>query len=114
MKVVNLTPHDIVVRLAKKDLIYPASGKSARVAINATEQDPLVVDGDKIPIVVNNYGSVDAPAPEDGTIYLVSLQALEACKRPDMLAPDTSPAGVVRDPSGRVVAVRRLIKALTA
>jgi len=109
MKVVNLTPHDVVVRLTGRDVVFPRSGQQARVAVTQTEVAVI----DSIPVVRNVYGEVQGlPAPERGTIYIVSAQVLErAGGRHDVFAPDTSPAGVVRDAEGRIIAVKRLVAA---
>ena len=111
MKLVNLTPHALVVRLndGTERRIEP-SGTIARVATTAREVG--TVNG--IPVVETTYGDIEGlPAPEDGTVYIVSslvLAAARASGRADVLAPDTSPESAIRDDAGRIVAVRRFTR----
>lgn len=110
MKIVNLTPHAITVRLESGDRVFEPSGTEARVATTATPAGE--VDG--IPVVAQTYGEIeDLPAPEPDTLYLVSAIVLAAAKeagRTDCIAPDTSPQGAIRDEAGRIVAVRRFVR----
>jgi len=111
MKVINLTPHDIVVVGDDGTEIrrYPASGQVARVGSRVE----IVGELDGVPVAKHQYGEVEGlPAPEPGTVYLVSLvvgQAL-AGTRDDLYGPDTSPAGAVRDAEGRIIGTKRLVK----
>jgi hypothetical protein len=106
VKFVNLTPHEITIVRGDEKIVIPPSGLVARV--RATEEKVGEVDG--IPVVVVNYGDVEnLPAPEDGTIYLVSQIVLGAVRgRSDVLAPNTG-KGAVRDAHGNVAGVTSLI-----
>jgi len=110
-RIVNLTPHEVNIN----GLAVPPSGTVARVATVQTEAGMLVFDGHTFPVVHNTYGEVQGlPAPEPGTVYLVSalvLSALEAqgIYRDDVFAPDTSPQGAIRGPDGQIQGVRRLV-----
>lgn len=108
MKVVNLTPHDIVVRTDAGDRVFPASGEVARVS---TTHVPMG-DVDGVPVFAQEFGDIEGlPAPQDGTIYIVSAIVLAAAKdagRTDVVAPDTSRA--FRDEAGRIVAVPGFVK----
>lgn len=105
-KFVNLTPHDLTIRVNGKDIVIPKSGTVARVSVN---QD-VVGDIDGIPLVANRYGDVvELPDPQPDTVYIVSSMVLAAVKdRSDVVAPDTGPTAI-RDDSGRIVAVTRLV-----
>lgn len=113
MKAINLTPHDVVVRLFDgSDFVIPRSGQEARVAVNPVEREPLLTeDGRELEVVFNEDGDVKGlPAPEEGTVYIVSDRVLGKVKeRSDCYAPDTSPAGAVRNEVGQIVAVKRLV-----
>lgn len=65
-----------------------------------------------IDIVTYEYSNVTGlPEPEKDTMYVVSFAVLQALagKRKDVVAPDTSPSSIVRDPqNGRIIGVRRL------
>jgi hypothetical protein len=100
-KIVNLTPHKIVVCTSIEDVIaeYPSEG-NARVATSATTID--TVNG--IDVVTTVYGEVEnLPEPVEGTVYLVSMVVgnFPAIRnRPDVISPDTSPSASIRYPQG--------------
>ncbi len=110
-RIVNLTPHEVNIN----GVTVPPSGMVARVATIQTEAGTLVFGEHTFPVVHNTYGEVEGlPAPEPGTIYLVSslvLGALEAqgIYREDVFAPDTSPQGAIRGPDGQIRGVKRLV-----
>ncbi len=112
MKFMNLTPHAIVLRPAEGvEITVPPSGQLARASVATLDQQPLLVDGKSIPVVRNTFGAIEGlPAPDGETIFIVSIVVLGQLKgRTDVVCPDTSPAGVIRDASGKIEAVRRLV-----
>lgn len=108
MKLVNLTPHDVVVYNDKGEVIktYPKSGKVARI------QDDVTITGviDGVPVGGITYGdAIDLPDPQDGVYYIVSLVVRQALPhRKDLISPDTS-KGAVRDDQGRILGTTRFI-----
>lgn len=63
-------------------------------------------------ICVDGYGNLpftkDFTCQQPSIIYIVSSLVAQAAKdRNDVIAPDTSPAGVVRDEQGRIIGVKR-------
>ena len=110
-RLVNLTPHEIVIRLETGDVRIPASGQVARCSSRSEIQPPVRVDYHTIPVTKNVIGDVEGmPEPQDGVIYLVSTMVGQklAGTRHDVYAPDTSPASAIRDGDGKVVAVKGL------
>ena len=160
MKLINLTPHPVVVLDdgGKKILEIPPSGKVARVEVKREPVGTLA----GVPLVRSEFGepmvgdlpfdkalhvcdnckhSDDLSCPvwprevdEDGVwsegdgfigmcacdeqvpkvIYIVSTIVLQAInsyygKRNDVVAPDTSPAGAVRDSEGRIIGVKAFV-----
>ena len=102
MKILNYTPHAIVVRLADgTDRAFPPSGVVARVK---TTDVPLeAVDG--IPTVRMTFGEVEGLLPEEeGTICIVSSLVAQASGRSDLIAPNTGPTAIREN--GQIVAVR--------
>ena len=108
---VNLTPHEITVYDSTGQnviLKIPPSGKVARVSVFSR----VIGEINGIPIRRAEYGEVqDLPEPKEGVIYIVSTVLLIALRekgiaRDDVVAPDTNPDSVVRDPQGRVIGVR--------
>ena len=104
-KIVNLTPHDITITDGPT---FPPSGTVARVSVQ--QVDAGAING--IPVKTQTFGDiVDLPAPQDGTVFIVSAIVLAAAKavgRTDVVAPDTSNA--VRNDQGHIVSVPGFIK----
>lgn len=94
---VNLTPHVINVLSDGEEVMnLPPSGDVARVAAEKRKVDSI----DGVPVFQTTFGSIEGlPAPQDGTIYVVSLLVASAAKRPDVLSPGT----LVRDAKGNPV-----------
>lgn len=109
-KLINLTPHEIKIVDEKGDvkLIIPPSGKVARVK---TRQE-VVGRIDDIPVVKTVLEGIEGlPEPKEGHIYIVSsLVAQNVKDRDDVIAPDTSPQGVMRDEKGNIIGVKRFQK----
>lgn len=111
-KLINLTPHDIVVRdEAGNDTRIPKSGEIARVPTTPGGRADIA----GVPCAVfaaDTIGGVEGlPAPAEGTLYLVSglVGAALVGKRDDLLVPGTAPAdNPVRNEKGWIVAVTRL------
>lgn len=103
--VVNLTPHEISVMVGDSIKRIPPSGKVVRV--NSQCEPCGLLNG--IPVVHCSEGIVRGlPDEEVGTVYLVSSVVAKAVNRKDILCPDTSDEGVIRDGNGFIVAVKRL------
>ena len=104
-KIINLTPHDIVITDGPT---FPPSGTVARVSVQQVD----VGDINGIPVKTQTFGDiVGLPAPQDGTVFIVSAIVLAAAKavgRTDVVAPDTSNA--VRNDQGHIVSVPGFIK----
>ena len=112
VKLVNLTPHEVVVLNDANNVVLrvPPSGQVARVSA----QEKVVGTINGVPLVKTEYGEVQGlPDPQQGTIYIVSLLVLQAMagKRSDLVAPNTSPTplGAVRDAQGRIIGVRSFV-----
>ena len=105
MKIVNLTPHDIVITDGPT---FPPSGIVARVSVQQVDAGDI----NGIPVKTQTFGDiVDLPDPADDTVYIVSALVLSAAKaagRTDCVAPDT--ANAVRDDNGHIVSVPGFIR----
>ena len=101
-KIINLTPHKVVLVEGEKRKEYPPSGKVARVKTF----DWWVYSVDGFPVRKGIPREVvDLPEEEYGVWYIVPLQVLQYCKdRDDLIAPDTSRA--VRDEEGNIIGVQ--------
>lgn len=115
MKIVNLTPHAIVLQGADGiRTTVPTSGTIARVS--SLPGKPEAIDGIPVPVYsAQTWGGVEnLPQPEEGTIYIVSIIVLGLAhvqSRGDCVAPGTGPNdGVVRNDKGQIEAVTRLVR----
>ncbi|MED4172576.1 hypothetical protein P4631_09025 [Halalkalibacterium halodurans] len=107
--VVNLTPHDVNVYDDDDNVIatYPATGQTARVETK-TE---TVGEINGVPVVTQTYGEITGlPDRKPNTVYLVSLVVRMATGRDDLLSPDTSPQGAVRNEHGQIIGTRGFVK----
>ena len=107
MKIVNLTPHAMNFLDAENRvmLTVPSSGV-ARAAQRRENIGTVDVDGVTLPVTRSVFGAVDGlPAPEAGTIYVVSAITAQAVpEREDVFIVDDS----ARDENGRIIGVRGL------
>ena len=104
MNVINCTPHEINLLTEEANIAYPPSGIVTHV--NATS----VMMPSPLPMVRTIFGDITGlPEPMDHTYFIVSGMVLSALGgyRPDVIAPDTSPASAVRDSQGRMIGVKR-------
>lgn len=104
MNVINCTPHEINLLTEEANVAYPPSGIVTRV--NTTS----VMMPSVLPMVRTIFGDITSlPEPMDHTYFIVSGMVLSALDgtRPDVIAPDTSPASAVRDSQGRMIGGKR-------
>lgn len=99
MKLINLTPHEIVVA-GDVEAKIPASGAVARVS---TTRQKIGQIGE-IPVYRSVSGAVAGlPESVDGTVYIVSAMVrLAVPSRTDIV----SPGELVRDASGQPIGCR--------
>jgi len=101
MEVINLTPHAVVLTAAGKEVTIPPSGTVARVTTEEKESGSVAIDGIVVPLLQTKHGAVEnLPAPEDGTIYIVSSMIVAAApERTDCFAP----ARLIRNEAGQII-----------
>ena len=105
---INLTPHEIVIRAPHGDIVLPPSGIVARVA--TVEVGAGTFGAEAIPVVRRTLGDVIG-MPEAGVPCIVSAMVAAAVPgRAGVFAPDTG-STAVRNASGQVLAVTRLVAA---
>ena len=112
MKIINLTPHDVVLIIEKENIetrvVFPKSGNTARVTEISTPSDGVEYNWVIIPLVTTVWGNIEnLPEQEDGTMYIVSSivasAAIEA-GRDDILVP----ADFVRNEEGMILGCKAL------
>jgi hypothetical protein len=117
MVVFNLTPHAIaLINNGKTDFIPPSPLPVCRVS---STPGTLTDIGMFVPVATaTTFGEIEnLPEPLSGCVFIVSgmvasALAQQGVSRPDVLVPGTGPNdGAVRDNSGRIVGVTRLVRA---
>ena len=122
MRIINLTPHDVVVRPAEgqQDIVYPKTGIRALVEMRAKEADPLPDGCPTCFMEYGPYGPISIPAEalslaqssDEDYAFLVSTMFATAYRdhsdAHQILVPDSGPDAIREN--GQVVAVRRLIR----
>lgn len=105
---INLTPHDIQVKVGDETIKIPKSGNIARVDIQERDTGKEL---NGIPLKERKTGRPQGiPGPKRGTYYIVSSMVLSSVDgRDDVIAPDTG-KDAVRDDSGRIQAVRSFVR----
>ena len=103
--VVNLTQHPIRVIGESGVIIIPPSGKTAR--LKTTSSHHGTVQGMEVSLS-GDTGVLNEPERVEGTVYITSSVVAKSLRRDDVLSPDTTDGGVLRDGDGNVFAVTRL------
>jgi hypothetical protein len=113
VKLINLTPHPVVIKLPNnEEVIIPSSGvarvreRTSEVGVLEAEVDGKIIE---IPVKIKELdGSVEGlPQPQDGVIYIVSYLAAQVAwkeGRRDVFATGDP----VRDEQGRVIGISSL------
>lgn len=108
MKLVNLTPHDVVVFDGTRAAVHvPVAGSEARIVESRTALDPIAYSGEYLSVFAVHYAdrAVGLPDPIEGTTFLVSRITAQAMDhRADLLFP----LDEVRDNNGRIIGCRSL------
>ena len=107
-RLINLTPHDITIFLPNGEKItIPKSKEVARLVTEFVNVGNI----NGVPVVKTEFKEIiGLPKPHPGVIYIVSTlvaQAAAKLGRRDVIAPDTSPQGAVKDENGRIIGVKR-------
>lgn len=112
MKILNLTPHDVVLIIEKGNIearvVFPKSGNTARVTEISTPSEGVEYNGIIIPLVTTVWGDIEnLPEQEDDTKYIVSsivASAAVEAGRDDILVP----ADFVRNEEGMILGCKAL------
>jgi len=105
MKIVNLTPHAIVIQGLNETLTVAPSGQLARLSVTREVRPSIIVGDVIVPVTRPSLGVIiGLPDPVEGTVLIVSAFVAEAAKRADVM----SPGELVRDSAGVIVGARGL------
>ena len=106
MKILNLTPHNVVIVIDEiTNIVIPSDG-IARVSETKTIAPSIDVDGITVETFVSAFGEVEnLPPKEEGVMIIVSALVASAAKgRDDLLVPGE----LVRDDGGNIVGCKSL------
>lgn len=97
VKVINLTPHEINIVGGPT---FQPSGEVARISSTNQSAGELLVNGELIPLITQEFGEITGlPEEREGTLFIVSGLVFANSERKDLLVPGEQ----VRDENGRVI-----------
>jgi hypothetical protein len=100
-RLLNLTPHCLMIHTPDGVVTLPRPGAVARVATVSVPAAPVGA----IPTCLTSLGHItDLPDPQPGVILIVSGMVAAAAPRADIM----SPGDLVRDEAGRAIGCRGL------
>jgi len=101
----NMTPHVVAFLVGDTFIKIAPSGEIVRV----NQRCEPIGDVLGIPVSLCSDGEIRGlPEPEEGVVVIVSSVVAKAAKREDVMSPDTSDEGAIRDGQGNIIGVRRL------
>ena len=96
-KVINLTPHSINIVGGPT---FEPSGEVARISSTNEGAGEMVINGESIPLITQEFGEVvGLPEEREGVLFIVSSLIFAQTNRKDLLVPGEQ----VRDEDGRVI-----------
>lgn len=108
----NLTDREIILVDDRGEILERIYPEPQAANVNIVEHVFEYIDG--FPVVNYEYKNVSQmPQPQKNVVFIVKYAVLKALNnaRKDVVAPDTSPSGVLRDRySGKVLGVRKFQK----
>ena len=104
-KLVNNTPHEVAVLVGDAMIRIAPSGNVVRLNTHCIPCGDVM----GIPVVRCKEGEPKGlPEPEDGVVFIVSSVVAKMVKRADVVSPDTSDNGAIRDGNGYIIGVKQL------
>lgn len=107
MRMINLTPHPVVIYAGEEAVINQGpDGPMARCIEAREDAGTVEIAGHQVPVSEVDFEEVEnLPEPEEGVVYVVSRATAEARPdRRDLYYPDIQ----VRDDAGRIIGCRGL------
>jgi len=107
MKIINLTPHVVNVQDSEGIQSFPSEGIARVQTSNKTF---MCIEND-IPVSRVVYGATEGlPEPKENTLVIVSMVVAQANPtRHDLICPDSSPSGAIRNAEGQITAVKGFV-----
>jgi hypothetical protein len=117
MKIVNMTPHEVRIRVQDAEVVIPPSGQTIRLPEMDRAAGSILIDSVEVPLIVRNFNRPPLPNETEPTVMVVSLPVIMSLSvLPDSMlpenilfvAPDTG-SGAIRGKDGNIEATTRLI-----
>ena len=108
VKVINCTPHDVVIISESGNITFERSGIIPRLKEVQQKINSINSNGIEIDIMKKSFLEPEGlPEPQENTIFIVSALVAGAIKnRDDLVIPNDT----VRDDQGRIVGCKNLAK----
>lgn len=108
VKVINCTPHDVVIISESGNITFERSGIIPRLTEQQVKINSVAVNGIEIDIMEKSFNEIEGlPEPQENTLYIVSALVAGAAKnRDDLVIPNDT----VRDDQGRIIGCRSLAR----
>ena len=108
VKVINCTPHDVVIISESGNITFERSGIIPRLKEVQQKINSVNSNGIEIDIMEKSFLEPEGlPEPKEGTIYIVSALVAGAVKhRDDLVIPNDT----IRDDQGRIIGCRNLAR----
>jgi len=107
MKIVNTTPHSVVLIVNNERIVIPTSNLLIRLKEKRTKIGELEIDGTKVNINKVEYETTDLPPQQNDVYYIVSSIVANAFpNRNDLLIVDET----IRDDKGVIIGCKSFAK----
>lgn len=108
VRLVNLTPHPVNIRIGDVAVSLPAADVPARLTGEAEDVGMVRFEGLDVPVVEKRFTGIEGlPAPVPGVLLIVSQLVVDfVVGRVDLV----TPADLVRDEAGNIIACRALAR----
>jgi hypothetical protein len=107
-EIINLTPHDVTVVCGDITKTFGKSGQVTRLGQTQPIRVGMIAG---IDILKSGFGPTEGlPEPIPETYFIVSMVVAQANPhRRDLISPDTSPAGAIRDEDGKIIGTKGFV-----
>lgn len=108
VRLVNLTPHPVNIRIGDIEVALPASAAPARLTGTVEDVGMVRFEGLDVPLVKRCFTGIEGlPAAAAGVLLIVSQLVVDfVADRADLV----TPTDLVRDDAGNVIACRALAR----
>jgi hypothetical protein len=108
VRLVNLIPHRVNIRVGEVEVELPAADAPARLTGEVEDVGAIRSEGLDVPVITHRFASIEGlPATQEGVLHVVSQLVLDfVTGRTDLV----TPAELIRDDEGNVIACAALAR----